>query len=138
MGTTLYNGAIEKINMIVIERINRLRKVSERMPQSVKVYKKVMKEHTLETQQQLRLDFYGQWPNIEGFLKNCYNKEGDLEKRDRFIELIQKGIERKGKDYIQVIRDLEGYEANLGAEWLQGLVSEINSEALSFISSFRP
>jgi len=138
METALFNGAMEKIDMVVNERIKRLREVSERMPQSVKVYKEVMKEHALETQQQLRVDFHEQWPNIEGLLKNCYDKEGDLEKRDRFIELIQKGIERKGKDYIQVIRDLEGYEANLGTEWLQGLVSEINSEALSFISSFRP
>ena len=137
METALFNGAMEKIDMVVNERIKRLREVSERMPQSVKVYKEVMKEHALETQQQLRVDFHEQWPNIEGLLKNCYDKEGDLEKRDRFIELIQKGIERKGKDYIQVIRDLEGYEANLGTEWLQGLVSEINSEALSFISSFR-
>jgi hypothetical protein len=137
METALFNGVMEKIDMIVIERIKRLREVSERMPQSVKVYKEVMKEHALETQQQLRVDFHEQWPNIEGLLKNCYNKEGDLEKRDGFIELIQKGIERKGKDYIQVIKDLEDYEANLGTEWLQGLVSEINSEALSFISSFR-
>jgi len=137
MSVPLFNGAIEKINMIVIERINRLRKVSEKMPHSVQVYKKVMKEHALETQQQLRVDFYEQWPNIEGFLKNCYDKEGDLERRDRFIELLQKGRERKGKDCIQVIRDLGTYEANLGTEWLQGLVSEINSEALSFISSFR-
>jgi len=137
METALFNEAMEKIDMVVNERIKRLRKVSERMPQSVKVYKEVMKEHALETQQQLRVDFHEQWPNIEGLLKNCYDKEGDLEKRDRFIELIQKGIERKGKNYIQVIRDLEGYEANLGTEWLQGLVSEINSEALSFISSFR-
>lgn len=137
MSVPLFNGAIEKINMIVIERINRLRKVSEMMPHSVQVYKKVMKEHALETQQQLRVDFYEQWPNIEGFLKNCYDKEGDPERRDRFIELLQKGRERKGKDYIQVIRDLGTYEANLGTEWLQGLVSEINSEALSFISSFR-
>jgi len=137
METALFNGAMEKIDMVVNERIKRLREVSERMPQSVKVYKEVMKEHALETQQQLRVDFHEQWPNIEGLLKNCYDKEGDLEKRDRFIELIQKGIERKGKDYIQVIRDLEGDEANLGTEWLQGLVSEINSEALSFISSFR-
>lgn len=137
METALFNGVMEKIDMVVNERIKRLREVSERMPQSVKVYKEVMKEHALETQQQLRVDFHEQWPNIEGLLKNCYNKEGDLEKRDGFIELIQKGIERKGKDYIQVIKDLEDYEANLGTEWLQGLVSEINSEALSFISSFR-
>jgi UDP-N-acetylglucosamine/UDP-N-acetylgalactosamine diphosphorylase len=137
METALFNGVMEKIDMVVNERIKRLREVSERMPQSVKVYKEVMKEHALETQQQLRVDFHEQWPNIEGLLKNCYDKEGDLEKRDGFIELIQKGIERKGKDYIQVIKDLEDYEANLGTEWLQGLVSEINSEALSFISSFR-
>ncbi|MEA3358893.1 MAG: hypothetical protein U9R17_05730 [Thermodesulfobacteriota bacterium] len=137
MERALFDGVMEKIDMIITERTNRLRKVSERMPQSVKVYKEVMKEHALETQQQLRIDFYEQWPSIEEFLKNCYDREGDLEKRDGFIKVIQKGIERRGKDYIQVIRDLEGYEANLGTEWLQGLVSEINSEALSFISSFR-
>jgi len=136
MNMALFKGATEKIRMIIAERIHRLMELSEKMPQSLKVYKEVMKGHALQKQEQLRLDFYEQWPNIEQFLNDCYKREGDLQKRDRFIDSVQKGIEKNGKDYIGVITSLESSEANLGVEWLQGLVDEINSKALSFIPSF--
>jgi bifunctional UDP-N-acetylglucosamine pyrophosphorylase / glucosamine-1-phosphate N-acetyltransferase len=137
MNMALFKGATEKIGMIIAERIRRLTELSEKMPRSLKVYKEVMKGNALQKQEQLRLDFYKQWPSIEQFLDDCYKKEGDLQKRDRFIDLVQKGIEKNGKDYIEVITHLENSEANLGAEWLQGLVDEINNKALGFIPSFR-
>ncbi len=136
MNMALFKGATEKIGMIIAERMHRLMALSEKMPQSLKVYKEVMKGNALQKQEQLRLDFYEQWPNIEQSLNDCYKKEGDLQKRDRFIDSVQKGIEKNGKDYIEVITNLESSEANLGVEWLQGLVDEINNKALSFIPSF--
>ena len=138
MEKALYEGALEKIKMIVTERIKRLKEVADKMPQSIELYKKVMKEHALQSQQQLRRELYEQWPKIEEFLKECLNKTGDPEKRDEFFDLIQQRIDEKGKDYLRVFKGPGNHITNLGTEWLQGLVDEINNEIPKLLPSFRP
>jgi len=138
MEKALYGGAMEKIEMVVTERIKRLKEVVHKMPQSIELYNKVMKEHALQRQQQLRREFFEQWPRIEEFLKDCLKKEGNPEKRDGFLNLIQQKIDEKGKNYLKIIKESQNYETNLGTEWLQGLIDEINNEVLKLIPSFRP
>lgn len=137
MGGALFRGATEKIDMVIAERTHRLMQLAKKMPESVKVYREVMKGNPLEKQERLRLDFYEQWPNIEEFLSDCPKKKGDLQKRDRFVDLVKTRIDEDGTDYIAVISNLKSSESNIGIEWLQGLVDEINSEALGLIASFR-
>jgi len=138
MEKALHEGALEKIEMAVAERIKRLKQVAHKMPRSLELYKEVMKEHALLRQQQLRTEFSEQWPTIEEFLTDCLGNTGDPEKRDKFLSLIQKGIDEKGKDYLQVIKGTGDYGASVCAEWLQGLIDEINDEASRLIPSLRP
>ncbi|MBW2332776.1 MAG: hypothetical protein JRF08_04815 [Deltaproteobacteria bacterium] len=72
----LYQGALEKIEMIISERIKRLKEVADKMPRSIELYKKMMKEHVLQTQQDLRREIFERWSNIEELLTDSYNKEG--------------------------------------------------------------
>lgn len=134
----LYVGALEKIGMVITERIKRLKEVADKMPQSIELYKKKMKERALQRQQRLRGELFEQWPKIEEFLTDCLKKEGDPEKRDEFLNFIQQKIDEKGKDYLGVIKGSGNYVTNLGTEWLQGLVDEINNKIPKLISSFRP
>lgn len=134
----LYVGALEKIEMVITERIKRLKDVADKMPQSIELYKKIMKEHALERQQRLRGELFEQWPKIEEFLTGCLKKEGDPEKREKLLNLIQQIIDEKGEDYLTVIKGMGNSEAAIGTEWLQGLVDEINNETSKIIPSFRP
>jgi carbonic anhydrase/acetyltransferase-like protein (isoleucine patch superfamily) len=138
MEKALYEGALEKVEMVVTERIKRLGEVADKMPQSIELYKKVMKEHALQRQQQLRREFFEQRPRIEEFLTDCRNKTGNPKKRDEFLALIQQKIDEKGRDYLKIIKGTGNYGTNLGTEWLQGLVDEINNETLRLIPSLRP
>jgi len=132
----LYEGALERLEMVISERIQRLRQVAEKMPQSIEIHKKAMKEKASERQLQLRREFYEQWSTIEELLTTCSHFTGDQEKRSKFLELIQRGIGETGKDYIKVIKEGIGdYGATLGTEWLQGLVDEINNETETLIPS---
>jgi UDP-N-acetylglucosamine/UDP-N-acetylgalactosamine diphosphorylase len=138
MGKALYVGALEKIEIVITERIKRLKDIANKMPQSIELYNKKMKERALQRQQRLRGELFEQWPQIEEFLKDCLKKEGDPEKRNEFLNLIQQKIDEKGKDYLGVIKGSGNYVTNLGTEWLQGLVDEINNKIPKLISSFRP
>ena len=97
-----------------------------------------MKEHVLQRQQDLRREIFEQWSNIEEFLTDSFKKEGNLEKRDEFLDLIQQKIDEKGKYYIEVIKGLGNAGAAIGTEWLQGLVDEINHQLQNIIPSLRP
>ena len=134
----LYNGALEKIEMVISERIKRLQEVADKMPRSIELYAKMMKEHVLKRQQDLRREIFEQWSNIEEFFTDSYKKEGNLEKRDAFFNLIQQKIDEKGKHYIEVINGLGNTGAAIGTEWLQGLVDEITHQIQNIIPSLRP
>ncbi len=67
MEKALYESALEKVEMVISERIKRLKEVSDKMPRSIELYKKIMEKHTLQRQQALRGDIFEQWSNIEGF-----------------------------------------------------------------------
>ena len=133
----LYQGALEKVEMVIIERIKRLKQVAEKMPQSIELYKKIMKEHAVQRQQDLKREFFEQWPAIEALLTESYAKEGNVEKRDEFLHCIQEKIDEGGKDYIGIMKGLDKAGAAIGTEWLQGLVDEINHQVKNIIPSLR-
>lgn len=136
MMRVLYEGALEKLAMAVTERIKRLKAVAEKMPQSIDVYKTVMKGNASALQLQLRREFLEQWPQIEGHLQGCSSKRGDAAKRDGFLQLVQQSISENGNDYTSAIKGVGDHASTLGTEWLQGIVDEINSETLKCIPSF--
>ena len=133
----LYQGALEKVEMIISERIKRLKQVAERMPQSIELYTKIMKEHGLQRQQDLKREFFEQWPHIEVFLTESYKKEGNVEKKDEFLHRILKKMDEGGNDYIGIMKGLDKAGAAIGTEWLQGLVDEINHQIKNIIPSLR-
>ena len=131
----LYNGALEKLEMVISERIHRLGQVAEKMPASIEVYNRVMQEKASQKNIQLRREFFEQWDRVDGFLRECSHVKGNQAKRDKFLELILGAIRERGKDYLKVIKGMDDDGAALGTEWLQGVVAEINSEAAEIIPS---
>jgi hypothetical protein len=136
MEACLYEGALEKIDMVIAERIKRLQEVADRMPQFIEIYRRVMKDRALERQQQLRRKFFEHWSSIEELLKPSPAKQGNPEKRGNFLDIIRKDIDKKGKDYRGVVQGLDKRDTAIGTKWLQGIVDEINSETFRLIPSF--
>jgi bifunctional UDP-N-acetylglucosamine pyrophosphorylase / glucosamine-1-phosphate N-acetyltransferase len=131
----LYKGALEKLEMVISERIHRLGHVAETMPLSIEVYNRVTQEKASRKNIQLRREFFEQWARLKDFLENCSHITGVQEKRDDFLELIPRMIRERGRDYLEVIKAMDHEGAALGTEWLQGLVDEINTEAAKIIPS---
>jgi hypothetical protein len=62
---------------------------------------------------------------MEDIFHMLKNYEGDMGKRDTFLQHIEHGIAASGKDYIKVIKSLPGAVSKSGTFWLQSLVDGI-------------
>jgi len=129
----LYHGAVEKLDMVISERIDRLGRVAEKMTQSIEVYQQVMQEKASQKAIQLRKEFFDQWPSVKSCLEECSRATGNHEKRGAFLKLVDKMMQKSGRDYLTVIKDMDDEDSALGTEWLQGLVDKINREAAKII-----
>ena len=132
----VYEGALEKIQMVLSERIKRLGELAERMPESTEIYRKVMKDRAPQNQLELRREFFEYWPDIEKFLTDDTNTTGNPELKDEFLAHMSRTLQEVGKDYIRVIQGLGGHGRKKGIEWLQGIVDEINRGVLGLMPSF--
>ena len=138
LGLALYVGALEKIEMVLSERIKRLGEIAERMPESIEIYGRVMKDRAPQNQLALRREFFERWPDIERFLTVDANTRGNPELRDEFLDHMSSRLREVGKDYLRVVQGLGDRASRKGTEWLQGIVDEINSGVLALIPSFYP
>ncbi len=120
----LFAGLKEKLNMAIYERIKRFKDLCDKMKASSIVERQ---KHELYSMR-IRLE--------ESFVELCDNA-GDQVLRDVFLERIDIGIKRWGKDYIAVIKGLESKDSKTGTLWLQGIIDDITMKLLEIIPSFR-
>lgn len=125
---TLLDGLIEKLSMVIKERVKRIGELCLKMPDS-----DIAKE-TPEKLMCQKKELRDRWPAMKGAFKA--NNEGDLSIRDLFLEAINCTINISGRDYIPVIKDLSAENAAQGTKWLQGIVDDITTQILKIIPSF--
>ena len=135
----LYDGALKRIEMIFDERIKRLKEVADKMPKSLEACNGIAEGRASKKQQDLKREFYEKWTLMEEFLRNCHKKTGDAEKRAEFLEIIHKSINKEGRgNYLGIIEKMKNDGITSSMQWLQGLVDEVNHEAMKFMPSLTP
>jgi UDP-N-acetylglucosamine/UDP-N-acetylgalactosamine diphosphorylase len=130
----LHEGAVEKLETALEERIKRLREVAERMPQAIEIYRRLMGERASEKAIRVKQDLYDRWPEMEQTFRECMDWPGDTALREIFMGAVDCVIQDRGKDYIEAIRGLRSTDAETGVSWLQGLVNEINGKVGGVLS----
>jgi len=111
-------GAIERLESILQERINRLGELADKMPRSIDLNIKAGNADLPYLQQQK--DFAGQWAKINDDLSQTAGFEGDTAKRDSFLTEASK---RHGQQsYLETIAGLSPKSKTNAAEWLQSIV----------------
>lgn len=133
MDKALLEGAVNKLDKAISERLKRFGEVAKKMPESIGLYRKITSNNASKTFIQKKQGFFDRWPDIERALKNGLSLVGDLSKREAFLSIIENAIRKRGKDYLKVIKGLKKTESSLGTNWLQGLVNEISSNTWEII-----
>ena len=126
----LLDGLKEKLNMAIEERVKRLGELCLKTPDPD--IAKETSEGLMHQKNKLR----DRWPEMEEAFKVNKIKEGDLSIRDLFLETINRGIKKSGRDYIPVIKGLSVENATQGTKWLQGIVDDITAQIIEIIPTF--
>ena len=130
-------GALkEKLTMAFDERIGRLKTLSQKMPESVKVYQKISKENASSRIIRQKNEFYNKWTEVENHLRSLTYIDVKENLRDMFVEKIRHGIMDNGKNYISVITELKNEDKKHGTQWLQSIVDHIVDGVFKLIPSF--
>jgi len=108
------------------------------MPRSIEQYREAggntVSKKTIQQQSALIKN----WPKIEEALLESYHYEGDLEKRDPFLEQMLKKIKAGGGDYLETVRNLGQTDRAGGSAWLQSIVDRILNAAFKTVFSLNP
>ena len=135
MGQMLYEGLLDKLDMALNERIKRLKALSDKMPESVKRYRSVMKGKASEELLRQKQEFFDRWEQVEAVFADSRENPGDPSCREPFLEQIERGAREKGSDYVGVIQGLNSTWSAEGTRWLQGIVYGINRQVLDLMPS---
>ena len=138
MEKALMEGAVDKLDKAIDERLKRVGQVSERMPRSIEVHSKVTSGNTLENVAKQKRELYERWPDIDQAFRDSLNLEGDPSQRKAFMNVIEQAIGTEGRDYLAVIKGLGDAESGTGTAWLQGLVDEVMNRIWNLLPAFRP
>ena len=138
MDQELFEGALEKLDMAIDERINRLKALAHKMPQSAELYQKIVKGKDTQELVNQKKELFDKWQEIEDTINSFRGKTGEVSERDAFLEKVAQDREKGGNQYIAVIQGLPKKWSARGTRWLQGIVDGINKEVLKKIPSFRP
>ncbi|RLC27752.1 MAG: hypothetical protein DRH37_10390 [Deltaproteobacteria bacterium] len=133
----LMKGAVDKLDTAIRERIRRLGQVAEKMPVSVKCSKDMSSGLLQKTALQTQQDFSDNWAEMETVFQKNLEAPGNSEKREGFVKIIERVATEHGGNYLAVIRGLTQAEADMGSEWLQGLVDQVVREVMAVMPGFR-
>jgi len=114
-GEEMDRGASEKLEMALLERLQRLREFIESAA------------HPFI--QRLR------WPELVVCFTSKIEEKTAAREREAFIGVIEKRILQEGPDYLRVIQGLLPKEAALGTGWLQAVLDDIVKRASAGIGS---
>ena len=136
-GDELYEGAVEKLEMAIEERLKRFEALSEKMEISIEIGRKILKGKTGEKALRQQKEFLTNWQRI----KECFTEKMEetcaLKERDSFLQIIRQKLQEEERNYIKVIQSLDMGASLTGSAWLQAIVDRITNNALDVIPSFK-
>jgi len=132
----LFVALKEKLRMAIDERIQQLKALSQKMPDSVIAYQNYTKENASSRILKQKNEFLERSDELEDYFRSQENIAVKENLRDAFMEKIRQGVQTSGKDYISVIKGLKDTEKVHGTLWLQSIVDHIIDDAFEFLPSF--
>ncbi len=137
MEKLLYEGAVEKLEIIFNERIKRFKQLANKMEKSIELYKSIMGNKASEELKNQKKELFENIQKIENSFNECLSYSGEETKRDEFLENIDIIIKKIGIDYIKVIQNLDEHNLDVGTAWLLSIVEKTRNTILSYLPSFR-
>jgi UDP-N-acetylglucosamine/UDP-N-acetylgalactosamine diphosphorylase len=135
MGKMLLEGLLEAIGTAIEERIERFKRLSEKMPESAETYRAALKRRAGKKLLSQKKELHERWDDVEASFRKGLENEGEPKIRDPFLEEIERQI-KDGTSYLSVVQGLDEEFSARGTAWLQGIVDDICDHAMKLLPSY--
>jgi len=136
MDKILYEGAIEKLELVFNERVKRFKALANKMEKSIQLYKSVMGNQASEKLLNQKIELLKNIKGIEDEFINCKAYSGEETQKIEFLKNMDINIQKNGKNYIKVIQNLTETEIQAGTSWLLTIVAHARDSILKHLPSY--
>lgn len=133
----LYKGALDTVDCAIDERIKRFKALVQKLPASVEIYRRVMKENAHSQVIMQKEEIHAQWQGIEDIFARFREGRKDSPELSSLLEEVARKRGEKGNDYIAAIKGLDSSWRYKGTSWLRGIAEGIIKEVLQKIPSYQ-
>jgi len=131
-GLELCEGAIEKLDMAIGERVKRLKAFSGNMAESARIGRNIQDMGKTEKDLRLEEEMSDNWPRLEECFTQGLEESAAPDERDRFLATLHDGRDADA-GYVETIQSMNEKTRSLGTAWLQGAVDRITREAFDAV-----
>ncbi len=115
------------------ERIKQFKAFCLKMPVSIEMLTAGTAIEPPGTQVLQQQELFDRCTDVEATLQGGEKFTGDISTRDRFLKSVNTAIQTEGNDYLSVIKGLKGNSRTDGTVWLQSIVDQTVTAALSHL-----
>jgi len=128
----LYEGAVEKLEIIFNERIKRFKQLANKMEKSIELYKSIKDIKVSKDLITQKSELFENIQEIEKGFYECLSYSGDEKMKDEFLN----NIDATNKDFISEIQNLSEEIKKVGTSWLLSIVVNTRNVILNYLPSF--
>ncbi|MFC1878020.1 hypothetical protein ACFL2E_12245, partial [Thermodesulfobacteriota bacterium] len=133
----LQAAVIEKLQLIIQERIQRLDQLIGKVPLSIQKYKDIYHMDAGAKIMLQQKELFAKQSTVSDCLLSMQAYPGDTALRDQFLNRMIHASQNNDKNYIKTVQSLDPESKQMGSDWLQGIVDKTLSEVLEILPSFR-
>ena len=134
---TLQTAVIEKLHIIIQERIQRVDHFIAKIPLSIQKYEEIYNKDAGAKIMVQQKELLEQQNTINDLLLSMRPYPGDRTLRDKFLSKTMDASQDNHANYIQTIQSLDSHTKQMGSDWLQGIVDQTLAEIVAILPSFR-
>jgi UDP-N-acetylglucosamine/UDP-N-acetylgalactosamine diphosphorylase len=132
MEKLLYEGALEKLDIIFNERIKRFKQLASKMEKSIELYNSIKNNEASNKLLNQKRELLENIQKIENCFNECLSYSGNEKMKEEFLN----NIDTTNKNYINLIQNLDEHNLNLGTSWLLSIVEKTRNDILKHLPSF--
>jgi len=133
----LQTAVVEKLQLIIQERIQRLDQLIGKIPLSIQKYEKIYKLDTDSKVMLQQKELFANQNAVNDCLLSMRKYPGDTALRDRFLTQAANASQNNDKNYIKTVQSLDPESKQMGSDWLQGIVDKTLAGVMEILPSFR-
>ena len=134
---TLQAAVMDKLQLIIQERIQRLNQLIGKMPLSIQKYKDIYHMDADAKIMVQQKELFANQSAVNDCLLSMQAFPGDTALRDQFLNQVAHASQNHNKNYIEAIQSLDPESKQMGSNWLQGIVDKTLSEVIEILPSFK-